>query len=156
MIRFTTLSLFSLLLLRQRVAALVSEGADKHAGGVLEAPPCEMWPSLLDRFALVHSVSVSVWPRAPQITFSSVLFPPPLFMRREQDCSKRAGKERLVRLVRLVSEPIKKLVFKGNNIGFGSRSSMQTFTCSCSATFSKNQDRLCGRMEWNAGFYRPL
>lgn len=74
MIRFTTLSLFYLLLLCQLVAALVSEGTDTHAGGVPEAPPCEMWPSLLDRFALVHSVSVSAWPRAPEITFSSVLF----------------------------------------------------------------------------------
>lgn len=30
---------------------------EEHAGGVWETPPCGMWPSLLDRFVLVDSVS---------------------------------------------------------------------------------------------------
>lgn len=148
MIEFTTLSLFYLLLLCQLVAALLSEGTDKHASGVLEAPPCEMWPSLLDRFALVHSVSVRVWPRAPEITFSSVLFFILHYLCGEHN--KQVGKQWLVGLV---SEQIKKRVFKCNfalhNIGLGSESSMQTFTSSCNAKFSKTWTRIIYVGRWN-------
>lgn len=67
--RFTTISLFYLLLC-QLVAALLPEGHRETCLCVRKTPPCEMWPFLLDRFAQLDSVSACGYapnPRHPTI-----------------------------------------------------------------------------------------